>query len=145
MGFRVSLPPFGGLIIVLTVLVVVVSVAYLLVRTTSVTVDGDKLAIRSLLYGREVPLSSVNADGIRMIDFTEDRDYRIVLRTNGIGFLNIRIGWMRLRNGERALVFLTSRKNIVLIPTDDFLVMYNSSDVDNLLNALRAGQTQGRQ
>jgi hypothetical protein len=47
-------------------------------------------------------------------------------------------GWFRLRNGERALVYLTDRRNAVIVPTDlGYTILVSPGDPSGFVEALR--------
>ena len=47
-------------------------------------------------------------------------------------------GWLRLKNGERALVYLTDKTRAVYIPTtEDYSVLVSPDEPDAFLSALR--------
>jgi hypothetical protein len=48
-------------------------------------------------------------------------------------------GWFRLRNGEKALLYLTDRSRAVYIPTaEGYAVVLSPIDPDGFLTALKA-------
>lgn len=100
-------------------------------RNTTASVSDGFLHIRTLFYGRSIPLDEINIDGIRQLDLNTDTAYNISVRTNGISLPNYQIGWMRLQNGNRALVYLTDKSSVVLIPTRDFDILISLDDFDS--------------
>jgi PH (Pleckstrin Homology) domain-containing protein len=64
-----------------------------------------------------VPAVSLLAGESKRIDLQKESPYRPRLRTNGIGLPGYRSGWWKLRNGEKALLFVTDLSNVVYIPT----------------------------
>jgi hypothetical protein len=105
-------------------------------KKPSVDIGNGLLTIKSLFYGRSIPIGEINLDGIRQLNLNNDKDYKIKIRTNGIGLPNYHVGWMRLNNGNKALAYLTDKTNVVLIPTNDYDVLISTEDFDEIKDAL---------
>ena len=86
-------------------------------RNVQFQVSHEGLRIRGDIYGRMVPAVSLISAESKQVDLRRDTSYRPTLRTNGIGLPGYRSGWFRLRNGEKALLFLTDASRVVYIPT----------------------------
>jgi hypothetical protein len=55
----------------------------------------------------------------------------------GTGLPGYQAGWFRLRNGEKALVYLTDRRRAVYVPTTaGYDVLLSPEDPDGFLRAL---------
>ena len=55
----------------------------------------------------------------------------------GTGMPGYQAGWFRLRNGDKALLYLTDRSKAVYVQTTDgFGVILSPSEPDNFLGAL---------
>ncbi len=80
-------------------------------------VSSEGLRVRGDLYGRFVPAASLVAGQAKQLDLTFDSAHRPAIRTNAIGLPSYQAGWFRLGDGEKALVFLTDRKQAVYVPT----------------------------
>ena len=70
-----------------------------------------------MFYGRYIPKDSISIEDVKLVSFQQESAYFPSIRTNGIGFPGYWAGWFKLNNGEKALVFLTDRSNVVYIPT----------------------------
>ena len=57
-------------------------------------------------------------EGVRIIDLNTQTEYKPRIRTNGIGLPGYEEGWFKLRNNEKALLFVTDYSRVVYIPTD---------------------------
>lgn len=88
-------------------------------RNVSFQVSPEGLRISRSIYGRTIPAASLMLDNVKRVDLTQDSDYRIKWRTNGAGMPGYNTGWFKLRNGEKALLFLTDRRRVAYIPTRD--------------------------
>lgn len=75
------------------------------------------LRIRGAVYGRVIPASDLAVGGMKLVDLLTDREYQLVSRRNGSNLPNFYTGWYRLRNREKALVFVTDRRRVVYLPT----------------------------
>ena len=61
------------------------------------------------------------------------------MRTWGTGLPGYQSGWFRLRNGERALVYLTDRRKAVYVPTAlGYSLLLSPDDPGAFLSALEA-------
>jgi hypothetical protein len=106
-------------------------------KKPSVDISNGFLTIKSLFYGKRISIEKINVNGIKQLNLNNDRDYNIKFRTNGIGMPNYYVGWMRLNNGNKALVYLTDKTNVVLIPTNDYDVLISTDDFTGITAALR--------
>ncbi|MBM3460184.1 MAG: hypothetical protein FJX77_16820 [Armatimonadetes bacterium] len=115
---------------------------YLAVGTqrTRVEVSPAGLRIRGDLYGRLVPRHALRLEVAMPVDLKERRDLRPVLRTNGTGLPGYASGWFRLRNREKALVFLTEPTSVLYVPTTlGYSVLLSLENPEEVLAALRGG------
>lgn len=102
----------------------------------SVDIGNGFFSIKSLFYGKSISIGEINVDGIKQLNLNNDRDYNIKFRTNGIGLPNYYVGWMELNNGNKALVYLTDKTNVVLIPTNDYDVLISTDDFTGITETL---------
>lgn len=107
-------------------------------KNTGISIGDGFLTVKSLFYGRKIPLGEINLDGVKSLNLLEerDKDYRVTLRTNGIGLPGYLVGWMKLHNGHKALVYITDKTKIAFIPTTKFDVLVSTDDFEGLRNAL---------
>lgn len=107
-------------------------------RNTVVELDSNEIHISGTLYGRRVPLDVLRVDGAKVLDLQRDADYRMKWRTNGTGLPGYRAGWFRLRNGEKALAFVTDTRNVLYLPTHDgYVLLLSVAEPDRMLDLLR--------
>jgi hypothetical protein len=107
-------------------------------RNVRFEVSPAGLRIRGDLFGRMIPARSLRVDDASVLDLNCAREYRPKRRTFGTGLPGYGAGWFKLRNGEKALLFVTDRSRIVRIPTrDGYSVMLSVAEPDKLLAALR--------
>ena len=82
-------------------------------------VSGQGLRIRGDFYGRSIPSTSLLPAQARRVDLQLERDFQPKWKTNGITLPGYRSGWFRLRNGEKALLFVTDPSKVIYVPTRD--------------------------
>ena len=101
-------------------------------------VSETGLRIHGGLYGRTVPAASLVCNGAKAVDLKADPSLKPALRTNGIGLPGYQAGWFQLKNGEKALVFLTSRSSVAYIPTrDGYALLLSVRNVPAFLSSVR--------
>lgn len=94
--------------------------------------------IRAALYGREIPLSSLILDDARPVDLKTDPRLKISWRTNGIGLPGYSAGWFRLKNGQKALVFVSDAHSVAYIPTrEGYVVLVSVEDPVEFIASLK--------
>lgn len=107
-------------------------------RSARFEVSADGLRLRGDLYGRVIPTPQLRPGEARRVDFAITPELEPRIRTLGTGLPGYRAGWFRLRNGERALLYLTDRSRAVYIPTSaGYGVLVSPADPDGLVEALR--------
>lgn len=130
--------------------VVLIMLGALLVLTISIRggrasrfeVTEEGLRLRGDLYGRMIPRSQLRVEEARPVDLTREPGLRPSWRTLGTGLPGYQGGWFRLRNGEKALLYLTDRTKAVYVPTTSgYSVLLSPRDPDAFLEALRRGSS----
>jgi len=102
-------------------------------------IRADGLRLAGDLYGRLVPKSELRVDLARSVDLARDATLRPRWRRMGTGLPGYQAGWFRLRNGEKALVYLTDRSRAVYIPTTaGYSLLLSPADPDGFLSRLRS-------
>ena len=106
-------------------------------RPLRLQVTSHELKVSGSVYGRTLARSDLELGNARVVDLRREPTLTPVLRTNGVGLTNYQVGWFRLRNGQRALCFLTRRESVLYLPTKkNFVLLLSTSDPDQLLAAL---------
>jgi hypothetical protein len=107
-------------------------------RATRFELSSDGLSIRGNLYGRTLPWSSLQLDLARVVDLRNAVDVQPTLRTNGIGLPGYQAGWFRTRERGKALLFVTDRSRVVVVPTHQgYTLLLSVADPQAFLQALR--------
>ena len=88
------------------------------VRNTKFEVSEQGLRIKGGIYGRFIPKENLVDGEVKIINLNLQKEYKPKLRTNGIGLPGYSEGWFKLKNNEKALLFVTDYSKVVYIPTD---------------------------
>ena len=98
----------------------------------------EGLRLRGDLYGRMIPKAQLRVDLARRVDVTRDTELRPTWRRMGTGLPGYQAGWFRLRNGDKALLYLTDRTRAVYLPTTaGYGLLLSPADPDAFLARLR--------
>lgn len=128
-------------IVVLVLLLVIVILGGSLVgaRAARFTVSPAGLQLEGDWYGRTIPMEQLRGQTVRRVEFTAEPGLAPYRRTIGTGLPGYQAGWFRLRNGERALVYLTDRRRAVYVATTaGYSVLLSPAEPDAFVEALRA-------
>lgn len=89
------------------------------------------------LYRSHVPLEQLRGGSARVVDLRQEHDLAPKRRTAGTAIPGYGAGWFRLRNGRKALIYVTQRDRVVYIPTtDDYDVMLSVTQPDRMVQRL---------
>jgi hypothetical protein len=114
---------------------------YLLSRVgnATFTVEGGALRIDAPIYGRTIPKASLKLGEARVVRLAEETELQPVLRTNGVGLPGMKVGWFKLRNKQKGLIFVGPAQSALYIPTtEDFVLLLQPEQPEQLLSALRS-------
>ncbi len=107
-------------------------------QTARFEVSPAGLRLRGDFYGRLIPPSALRLDEARTVDLDTEPSLAPRVRLVGTATAGYRAGWFRLRNGERALLYVTDPKRIAYLPTTKgYAVLLSVADPDALLASLR--------
>lgn len=107
-------------------------------RNVRFGISPEGLRIAGDLYGRTIPLAALEVDRARIVDLSRERELQATLRTNGTALPGYSAGWFRLRNKEKALLFITDPTRVVYLPTrKGYSVLMSTPEPEGLLEALR--------
>ena len=129
-------------LIPLLVLVLVVGILWASItsaRSATFELSSDGLRLRGDWYGRLIPANQLVRGMARRIDFALSPELTPRRRTMGTGFPGYQAGWFRLRNGDRALLYLTDRSKAVYVATTEgYGVLLSPSEPEKFVAALNA-------
>lgn len=107
-------------------------------RHASFALTDDGLRIGPGMYSRTIPKDSVDVTGVRAMDLNLEKNYRPGWRTNGAGMPGFSVGWFKLQNQEKSLLFVTDRSSVVYIPTtDNYSVLLSVQDAAGMVEAIK--------
>jgi PH (Pleckstrin Homology) domain-containing protein len=128
--------------ILVPVLLIVVVVTYAAVhgaRNARFEVSPDGLRLSGDLYGRFIPAAQLRTDEARRVDFGSTPGLAPSWKTMGTALPGYQSGWFRLKNGDKALVYLTDRSRAVYVPTTaGYGVLVSPEQADAFVSALSA-------
>jgi len=85
-------------------------------RSSTFELSSEGLRLRGDMYGRMIPASQLVPAEARVVDIA-DGPYRPTFRSSGTAMAGYRSGWFKLRNGRKALLYVTDPNRVVLVPT----------------------------
>jgi hypothetical protein len=101
-------------------------------------VNDQGLRISSALYGRFIPRADIVTDGVKVIDLRVNTEYTPASKSNGSGLPGYNEGWFKLKNKEKALLFLTDRAHVVYVPTNKgYSVLMSVLESDEFAGLIR--------
>jgi hypothetical protein len=137
----------GPVILAVSVSLLLVGVMALLAafawasRNTRFEVEGGQLRICGDIYGRRIAVAALRLDEARVVDLMNERQLAPGFKRNGSAMPGYQSGWFKLRNGEKALVFVTDRRRVLYVPTKEgYSLLLSTPKADALLAALRASR-----
>lgn len=103
-------------------------------RNTKFELTDEGLQIRGGIYRRFIPKSSLFIEGAKILDLNAEGEYQPKLRTNGIGLPGYNAGWFKLKNGSKALLFVTNPSKVIYIPSKEkYSVLLSTSRPEEFL------------
>jgi len=135
-GLQHLIPIILLILIIILVIVLIIGIIHA-VKYTSIAIKDNEVIIKSFLYGRKIPIKDIQINETRIINLNQESDYNISFRTNGISLTNFHSGWMKLRNGQKALVFLTNKDSVLLMPVKDFNVLFSMERGEEFIKKLK--------
>ena len=108
----------------------------------SVVLTDEDLRLNIPLYGRTIPNAEIAVNQARIVDLNNEPPLTPPrFGTNGIGLPGCRVGWFRLRNGDRALAAITRPKQVLYVPTTrDYSLLLSVAEPEELLQSLQSAE-----
>jgi len=133
---------FAIIIAILVAVIVLILWSTWSTRHSRVDVDAQGIRLVGDLWGRRIPFEKLDLDQARRINLHQERDFAPRWRTMGTGLPGYSAGWFKLRNGEKALIYVTDPHDVVYIPTTDgYSLLLSVTEPDRFL--ARLGQSEG--
>jgi len=102
------------------------------------TVSDEGLRLGPGIYSRFIPKEDVRAEEVRAVNLNIESAYKPKWRTNGAGLPGFSVGWFKLQNNEKALLFVTDRSSVVYIPTtENYSVLLSVKDAAGFVDTLQ--------
>ena len=90
-------------------------------------------------YGRTIPAGQIRGQDAKRVNFATEPELAPKWRTMGTGLPGYQAGWFRLKNGEKALLYLTDRSRAVYVPTTaGYSLLLGPAEPDAFVSAIRA-------
>lgn len=106
-------------------------------RNARFTVSSEGLVLRGDMYGRTIAARDLIIEEAEHIDLRHKGPYSPKWRTLGTGLPGYLAGWFKLRNGEKALLYVTDNSSVVRVPTrNGYQVLLSVEDPHRFLEAL---------
>ena len=102
-------------------------------RNSRVAVSEDRIRLIGDLWGRTIPIDALQLERAAIVDLNRSPELMPRVRTLGTGLPGYASGWFRLRNGEKALTYLTRREGVAYLPTDAGYALLLSVEEPELL------------
>ena len=129
-----------GWIIVGFVALLLVGVMVLLLMTvrgghaSRFEVSAEGLRLRGDLWGRHIPASAIKGAEARVVDLSASPELAPSWRTAGTALVSYNSGWFKLKNGEKALLYLTDRHRVAYVPTTlGYSLLLSPQDADRFV------------
>jgi hypothetical protein len=107
-------------------------------RTARFEVSPEGLRLRGDFYGRFIPTGDLRLDSARAVDLRREPALALASRSVGTAIGGYQAGWFKLRDGQRALVYITDPTRVAYVPTSHaYAVMVSVPDPDAFLTSLR--------
>ncbi|MEM8674324.1 MAG: PH domain-containing protein [Cyanobacteria bacterium P01_G01_bin.67] len=103
-----------------------------------VELRSDRLTLVGDLWGRTIPLESIDVSQAMIVNQDQQSEYSLKRRTFGTGLPGYASGWFRLRNGEKALVYLTRNTSNVYLPTSlNYILLLSVEQPERFIETLQ--------
>jgi hypothetical protein len=103
------------------------------------TLTADQLTINDRFYPVTLHANAIDAGNIRIVDLTQDPEWRPTLRTNGFANAHYQSGWFRVAGGRTVRLYRAGGQRLVLIPPqgNGTFVLYQAKSPDDFVQELR--------
>ncbi len=142
--FHIAPPRQSPYVVIISIvaLLLVMAVGFILIsasmKKVSYTVTGNSLKISALFFGRTIPLDKIQRESVSVLDLKARDEYSPAVRTGGIGLPGFKSGWFKLKNGDKALLFMSDPEQLVLVPLkEDYVLLLSTTDPQGLVGALK--------
>ena len=128
----------GAIGLLLLSLTIVFAVIGYSARNSRVEIGRSGVRVVGDFWGRSIPFSALHLDLARPVDLTMNDDLRPRWRTFGTAVPGYASGWFRLRNGEKALAYVTDRRQVAYVPTaEGYSLLLSVAEPESFIGTLR--------
>ena len=107
-------------------------------QKSRVEINHDNIRLVGDFWGREIPFNSLNVSDARILDLPGNTELAPKRRTLGTGLPGYASGWFKLRNGEKALVYLSRRTDVAYVPTTEgYSLLLSVDNPDQFIETLQ--------
>lgn len=106
------------------------------IASPKIAKKGDQIVVSSGFYSQKIPIESIMAKQIKIVDLDINREYAPSLRTNGVGLIVLNIGYYHLQNGDKAFVVQRSKSAVYIPTTGERNLLLSSSQPKKLLSQI---------
>jgi hypothetical protein len=126
------------LAIIIPLSIVIFLIIYVFAGFAKYVLVGNSLQIKGI-YSKKIPISSINSEGLKIIERKENLYSQLATRINGISLLGYYEGWFKLKNGEKCLLLIKGGSNkLVYIPTtNNYSVILSSETPETLIDSIK--------
>ncbi len=108
------------------------------IRNARFEVSDQGLRIKGSLYGRFIPREEIIKDGVKIVNLNTETEYKPRTKTSGTGLPGYNEGWFRLKNKEKALLYVTDYARVVYLPTNqNYSVLLSVSNPEDFYNTIK--------
>lgn len=128
---------FGGVSVLLVALLLFLAYVAMSGRLSRFEVSPEGLRLRGDLYGRLIPMDALRIAEAQILRLEKTSQFWPTRKTVGSNLPGYYSGWFKLRSGEKALLYVTDRRQVVYVPTTKgYSVMLSVREPQRLLEAL---------
>jgi hypothetical protein len=103
---------------------------FLTIRTTGEIRIGEGRMELRIPFGRDKTITTEDIVAVREVDITSDRTYRPVRKISGGNIKNVRTGWYKLANGEKAFLTLEGNRALYVETELGFNALVGAADFE---------------
>jgi hypothetical protein len=103
------------------------------------TLTSDSLTIHDRFYPATLHADAVDVGKIRIVDLTQEPEWRLTLRTDGFSNTHYQSGWFRVAGGRTVRLYRAGGQRLVLIPPqgNGAFVLYQARSPEDFVQELR--------
>jgi len=107
----------SGVCVLLAALLLTIAYSAYAAYNSRAFVGEDRITLSGGFWSRSIMVRDIDVEKMRVIDFSRDKELSPKYRTMGIRVPGYSSGWFKLKNKEKALLFVTNENQVAYIPT----------------------------